>query len=169
MTNKGHITCAIASVFVLTGSMLLSSCRPISVLSSGEMVAVLTDLHRMDGILQVTGIQRDPDSDEPAYYDAVLASHGLTRAEFDSSLVWYTHHPQRFNKIYPKVLKNLEDEHALFEDESAQQNAIRAERKQHFTLFTFECVVQSLREGYPIKDYRIPPPDTLHVQIPMIE
>ena len=148
---------------------LLTSCRGKDVLSSRRMVAVLTDLHRMDGMIQVTGISRERGEDEIAYYDAVLAQHGVTRAQFDSSLVWYTQHPQRFNKLYPRVLDKLEAEHALFVDESEQTKIILAARKQHFELFTIERVMRSLPYGYPIDDYRLPPIDTVRVMIPMRE
>ena len=148
---------------------LCVACKGKDVLSSGKMVAVLTDLHRMDGVVQVKGIQRNSKEDEAAYYDAVLASHGLTRERFDSSLVWYTMHPQRFNKLYPRVLKNLEAEHELYVDASAQRKAILDERKEHFALFTYERVVASVQHGYPLDDYRLPPIDTIHVQIPLRE
>lgn len=152
---------------VLVCVPLLMSCRPDGVMSKRKMIAVLTDLHRMDGMLQVKGIVRDPDADEVAYYDAVLAEHGVTRADFDSSLVWYTLHPQRFNKLYPRVIKNLEAEHELYVDESAQSKLILAQRKQHFEQFTYDVVMSGMKHGYPIDDYRFKPADTLRVQIPL--
>ena len=154
---------------VLVCVPLLMSCRGDDVLSKRQMVAVLTDLHKMDGMLQVSGIVRDPDADEVAYYDAVLASHDVTRAQFDSSLVWYTMHPQRFNKLYPRVLKKLEAEHELYVDETARLKDIREQRKQHFKRFTFDVAMSSLQHGYPLEDYRLPPPDTIRVAIPLRE
>jgi len=148
---------------------LMLSCRGRDVLSSRQMVAVLTDLHRMDGMVQMKSIPRDHGEEEMAYYDAVLASHGVTRAQFDSSLVWYTVHPQRFNKLYPRVLKNLETEHNLYVDESEQFSALLAARKEHFMRFTLERVLVAVQHGYPLDDYRLPPVDTLHVQVPMRE
>ena len=148
---------------------MLMSCRGSDVLSKRKMVAVLTDLHRMDGMLQVSGALRNPKTDEMAYYDAVLESHNVTRAQFDSSLVWYTRHPQRFNKLYPRVLKNLEAEHDLYVDESEQLRLIREQRKQHFEMFTYELVLGSVQHGYPLDDYRLPPIDTIHVDIPLRE
>jgi len=148
---------------------LMTACRGRDVLSSRQMVAVLTDLHRMDGMIQVKNITRKQSEDEVAYYDAVLDSHGVTRAQFDSSLVWYTLHPQRFNKLYPKVLKNLEEEHNLYVDETEKFSALHAERKAHFELFTFERVMAAVQHGYPLDDYRLPPVDTLHVQVPLRE
>lgn len=147
---------------------LLTSCRG-DVLSARKMVAVLTDLHRMDGMLQVKGMLRTKGEDEIAYYDAVLASHDVTRAQFDSSLVWYTMHPQRFNKLYPRVLNNLQAEHELFVDESAHLKAFQEARRKHFEIFTYERVVASVQHGYPLDEYRQSPVDTLHVQIPLRE
>lgn len=162
---RTYVFCAISLLLV---SLLFTSCRGDGILSSRKMVDVLTDLHRMDGMLQLKGHRYVNESDEAAYYDAVLAKHGVTRANFDSSLVWYTDHPQRFNKLYPRVLKRLETEHALFVDESEQQNAILAEREEHFRLFTYERVVKSILHGYQPEDYRLPPIDTLDVDIPLL-
>ena len=146
---------------------LMSSCRGKDVLSSRKMVTVLTDLHRMDGMIQVIGITREQGEEEMAYYDAVLTKHGVTRAQFDSSLVWYTQHPQRFNKLYPRVMSKLEAERALYVGDAEQIRAILDERMRYFELFTYERVVRSVQHGYPLDDYRLPPIDTLYVTIPM--
>ena len=167
MLARTHIR-LIGLGILLSMGVLLSSCRPDGVLSSNKMVIVMTDLHRLDGVLQVKSYLHGQKDEEAAYYDAVLSKHGVTRAEFDSSLVWYTHHPQRFNKLYPRVLKNLQEEHALYEDESAQILEQRRQRKQHFKLFTCERVMQSLQHGYPLTDYRLPPIDTLDVTVPLL-
>ena len=83
-------------------------CRPRGVLSNREMRDVLYDLHRADGALQVAGYHYSHDQELAAYYKNVLDKHGITQAQFDSSLVWYTDNPQIFNKIYPKVMERLE-------------------------------------------------------------
>lgn len=86
----------------------MAGCRPKGVLSSREMRDVLYDLHRTDGAIQVAGYNYSHDEELAAYYKSVLDKHGITQAQFDSSLVWYTDNPQRFNKIYPKVVARLE-------------------------------------------------------------
>ena len=93
----------------------LAGCRPRGVLSSREMRSVLHDLHRADAILQVAGYNYGHDEALAKYYQQVLAKHGITQAQFDSSLVWYTDHPQRFDKIYPKVVADLEAERTAWE------------------------------------------------------
>ena len=92
----------------------LTSCRPRGVLSSRQMRRVMIDLHKTDALLQICGLQTGHDSIEDAAYASVLERHGISQAEFDSSLVWYTNHPQLFDKIYPKVMATLEEESQAF-------------------------------------------------------
>ena len=74
------------------------------------MEKVLYDLHRADGILQTSGIYYRQDGELNSYYLSVMEKNGITQAQFDSSLVWYTDNPQIFNKIYPRVISRLEKE-----------------------------------------------------------
>ena len=90
-------------------------CRPRGVLSNREMRNVLYDLHRADGAIQVAGYNYSHDQEVAGYYKNVLDKHGITQAQFDSSLVWYTNNPQIFNKIYPKVMERLEADLAVEE------------------------------------------------------
>ncbi len=92
--------------------LLFSTCspRPDGVLSARQMEKVLYDIHRADGILYVKGYGHRTDETTAKYYEVVLQKHGVTQAQFDSSLVWYTDNPKRFDKIYPKVMARLTEE-----------------------------------------------------------
>lgn len=79
---------------------------------SWEMRDLLIDLHKTDALMQVYCITDQETKN--IYYAQVLAKHEVTQAEFDSSLVWYTAHPQLFDKIYPKVVAQLEKEKTQF-------------------------------------------------------
>ena len=92
----------------------LSGCRPKGILHSGKMREVLVDLHKTDAMLQVAGKLHVSSKEKSLYYAQVLEEHGVTQAQFDSSIVWYTAHPQLFDKIYPKVLADLKDEETRF-------------------------------------------------------
>ena len=110
--------------------VVLMGCRPHEVLSNKEMRAVLYDLHRMDGALQTVGYNYGHDEEMAAYYKSVLDRHGVTQAQFDSSLVWFTDNPQIFNKIYPKVVQQLKadlEAEEVLRDERLRQ--IRVRRK----------------------------------------
>ena len=91
--------------------LAMVGCRPRGVLSNREMRNVLYDLHRADGAIQVAGYNYSHDQEVAGYYKNVLDRHGITQAQFDSSLVWYTDNPQIFNKIYPKVIERLEEDY----------------------------------------------------------
>ena len=109
-------------VFTLCSLLLiLSGCRPKGILHSWELRALLYDLHRMDALLQVSGKQYESDEVRNIYYASVLEKHGVTQAQFDSSLVWYTAHPQLFDKIYPKVIARLMEDEQQFEASHAAE------------------------------------------------
>ena len=95
---------------ILCVLLAVVGCRPRGVLSNKEMRDVLYDLHRVDGALQVAGYNYGHNQELAAYYKTVLDEHGVTQAEFDSSLVWFTDNPQIFNKIYPKVIARLQSD-----------------------------------------------------------
>ena len=93
----------------------LVGCRPHDILSRREMQAVLVDLHKAEAVLQVSGYASFAyEEEESKAYYLTLQKHNLTQAQFDSSLVWYTKHPQLFDKIYPKVVAQLEQERDAF-------------------------------------------------------
>lgn len=102
------VLCLLSIVFTLP------SCRPKGILHSWEMRKVLVDLHKTDALLQITGKMHISAEDNAIYYAQVLEKHGITQAQFDSSLVWYTAHPQLFDKIYPRVMADLKAEEEAF-------------------------------------------------------
>ncbi len=113
---KSHISnikCPILIGLLFAG--LLVGCRPKGILHSWEMRAVIVDLHKTDALLQECGLQYGHTEEVNIYYAQVLEKHGVTQAEFDSSLVWYTAHPQLFDKIYPKVVAQLTAEREAFD------------------------------------------------------
>lgn len=94
-------------IFLFVAIAVLASCRPRHVLSPKQMEDIFVDLHMADGVLSESGYNYGHDEALKAYYNVVLAEHGTTQAQFDSSLVWYTRHPNQFDKIYPKVVERL--------------------------------------------------------------
>ena len=87
----------------------LFGCRPKGILHSWEMRDLLIELHPTDALLQAKGLTNNQEV-KAIYYSQVLDKHGLTQSQFDSCLVWYTAHPQLFDKIYPKVVAKLQAE-----------------------------------------------------------
>ncbi|MCQ2346039.1 MAG: DUF4296 domain-containing protein [Paludibacteraceae bacterium] len=97
---------------VLLAVMLLGlpGCRPRGILSPHTLEDLLYELHRADGILEEAGYTYGSDQELCAYYNAVLMKYGITQAQFDSTIAFYTAHPTRFDKVYPAVLQRLEND-----------------------------------------------------------
>lgn len=95
--------------------LLFSACsqHPKDVLNSRQLKAILVDLHRTDGIIYVTNRRYGHSEEKAICYQNTLDKHGISQAYFDSSLVWYTAHPKKFEKVYDKVLAQIEKELSL--------------------------------------------------------
>lgn len=90
---------------------LLTACntRPDYVIDEDTMTGLLVDVHMSEGLLDVQGRQM---SDHKNYGQevmaAVLLKHGVTRAQYDTSLVWYSQNLKKLIRIYDNVDKELE-------------------------------------------------------------
>ncbi|MBO4661919.1 MAG: DUF4296 domain-containing protein [Bacteroidaceae bacterium] len=89
--------------------LVFDSCRdgiPGGVLSRGEMEDVLVDYHLAEAMAE----QMPGDRDENTYLmvEAVLRKHNVTRAELDSSLVYWCRNSEKFKDIYLNVYKRLD-------------------------------------------------------------
>ncbi len=91
--------------------VLFESCsnRDRHVVPPSKMVDVLTDLHFADGMGAVV-YRKDLDSVHT--YRWVFDKNKITKAEFDSSMVYYSNRPDKLNQIYEKVLTNLQKRQA---------------------------------------------------------
>ena len=98
-------------IFVVVIILLFTACnvRPKGVLNQNDMINVLTDLHKLDGSMTAKGLPYDQLDKKNEYYVSVLSKYGITQAEFDSSLVWYSKNPKNFDKLYEQVIVQLTD------------------------------------------------------------
>ena len=143
-------------------------CRPKGILHSWEMRDLLIDLHKTEALLQ-TCCNTCSNETKAIYYAQVLERHGVTQAQFDSCLAWYTAHPQLFDKIYPKVLKELDKERDAFLElhpEYAQvlQTELTADstvvtEQPVFTKRELDSVFWVAQHGY-VHSWNVLPPDT---------
>lgn len=85
---------------------------PSTVLSKDSMLSVLTDLQLLEagidlGLVPITGALIQP---EKLY--VVFKKHGISRGCYDSSLVFYSAHPELLSKIYEKLISDLSKKQA---------------------------------------------------------
>lgn len=101
---------------ILIVSAVLVSCKPQKeedqplptyVLSEEQLVKVLTEAYLAEGasginIKNVTGEKYDS-----AYVFNPLKDNNIEKAQFDSSMAYYTKHPKKLKIIYEKILDRL--------------------------------------------------------------
>lgn len=88
------------------------SCKPSvpgKYIQPGEMEDLLYDYHIADGMAQEV---RDDGmgARQIAFRAAVLKKHGVTQADFDSSMIYYMRHADRLHAIYQNISRRLSDE-----------------------------------------------------------
>nr|WP_302831736.1 DUF4296 domain-containing protein [uncultured Bacteroides sp.] len=96
---------------VILLAFCLTACqvkRPKTVLSDAKMENVLYDFH----IAKALGedIPYNESYKRVLYIESVYKKHGITQADFDTSMVWYARHPEMLTKVYEKVNQRLKSQ-----------------------------------------------------------
>ncbi|MCH5246532.1 MAG: DUF4296 domain-containing protein [Muribaculaceae bacterium] len=102
----------IISFIVLSFLILFQGCRktPSYVIPEDEMAALLADIHRGQGVVDLNRREWRSDSSQYALREAIYLHHGVTAEEVDTSLDWYGHHLDEYMKVYDKTIEILEKE-----------------------------------------------------------
>ena len=93
--------------------MAMAACKPGTpeqYIQPDDMEDILVEYHlakamAMEGVLP----QHNSSYNQALFMASVLAKHGVTQAEFDSSLVYYYTRSDRFDPIYKRVAERLEE------------------------------------------------------------
>lgn len=82
--------------------------RPNTVLQDAKMENVLYDYH----IAKAMGeeVPYNENYKRLLYIESVFKKHGITQADFDTSMVWYARNPEVLTKVYEKVNLRLKAE-----------------------------------------------------------
>ncbi|MDR2147684.1 MAG: DUF4296 domain-containing protein, partial [Tannerella sp.] len=104
MKNKLRIV----SVFIII--FLSASCSrvPKDVISEKKMRKVLYDMQVAEAMVSVEYEKYRTTEEKQKLYDAVFDKHGITQAEYDSSLIWYGKNMDLYMAVYKLVLKDIE-------------------------------------------------------------
>lgn len=91
--------------------LLLQSCKPSipsKYIQPDEMEDILFDYHIADAMARDYG--NEDAQKVVAYRAAVLKKYGVTQAEFDSSMVYYTRYTHQLQKIYESLSERIGNE-----------------------------------------------------------
>lgn len=101
-------------IFILIALCLVvvscTSSRPDYVLDEDDMEELLYDIHKAHFIDNDNYDLRTDGGRQYAMFLSVLKKHDVTRAEWDSSLVYYCIHADQLDKIYASLTERLEYE-----------------------------------------------------------
>lgn len=89
---------------LLLALLCLAACqvrRPSGVLTDEEMEGVLYDYHI--AVSMGADLSHGEEYKKVLYTDYAFRKHGITRADFDSSLAWYARYPEKIAKLYDRV------------------------------------------------------------------
>ncbi len=151
---------SLASLGVLL--LLLPSCssRPEGVLDEDNMADLLADLYVGESYTVIEGSSEISasglDSVRRVLRQSTLRNHGLTQADFDSTLSWYGHNLERYSEVCEKVIETLErrerEAAAMGNDRQAAAGSSLwtgpvSRRLSESEAMTFELPGKSLKKG----------------------
>jgi len=100
---------------------------PEYVIPKDDMIDIILDIHLTDGLFTISKIRKEITSaDSLNYYDEVFRNYGYTRADFDTSVYYYSKNINEYDKIYEEVLNRLNE----MDTELRKENKGEKEKKE---------------------------------------
>ena len=89
----------------------MSACSPVpgGILPQKKMQAVVTDMQLAEAMINADKSTYHDDVHKLALYESVFRKYNITRAEYDSSLMWYAHNLDRYMQVYNMIAKDVDD------------------------------------------------------------
>lgn len=148
----------------------MASCHrhPDYVIGEKEMEDLLVDIHKAEAVIESNYNIYNNNATKKKLREAVFLRHGVTQEQFDTTLVWYGHHIDKYMEIYDRVAERLraENEEAkkLLAEENSQTmtqpgDSVDVWKQKRFHLFdsrlpsnllTFDIATD---ENFRIRDY----------------
>lgn len=98
-------------------ALLVGSCKPgtpSEFIQPDDMEDILVDYHLARAVADKgEGTYEESNYRQALYIESVLQKHGYTKAQFDSSLIYYYTRADRFVDIYTRVAERLEEQALL--------------------------------------------------------
>lgn len=108
------------AVLAFTSSFSLSACSEEPPIPVDQFELMLTDIMVINTVLETNDTLRQQFNDgriEP--YESVFEQYGVTRAEFDSTISYYTRHTEEMDDVLDNLVTRLQ--HTQKELENAEE------------------------------------------------
>lgn len=101
---RNILRCSLICLFLF----LISGCKEKLPLDKDQFTALLIDMHRVDGTLAANrGMRGNDELKNYAYYNDLFKKYGITRADFDSCMYYYSAQTVLFSKMYDAIIDTL--------------------------------------------------------------
>lgn len=77
-------------------------------IKENEMAKILVDVHVAESVMQELPISIKKDSIGKIYYSKIFKIHKVTAADFDRSMKIYQKNPAQMERLYKRVIEELE-------------------------------------------------------------
>lgn len=108
------------SMLVLCGMWSCGKKVPEEIIQPQAMENLLYDYHL--ATTMSADLPYDENYKKQAYLAYVFQKHGVTEAEFDSSMVWYSRHSDEMNTIYQNLQKRMETTAELLKKQTVRSS-----------------------------------------------
>lgn len=99
-----------ALIIVLAGcdSIKQPEIRPDNIIDTTQMVLLLVDMQLIEGANNLKLFQGDTGVENyNLLYSTVMSKHNVRQSDIDSSMSYYTEHPEELEYIYDRVIEEL--------------------------------------------------------------
>lgn len=105
-------------------ALLAASCSsvPGHVIPPKEMASLLADIHIGESVVDLNRNDFRTDSSKAVMLQSVLAHHGVTKQQLDTSFDWYGHNISYYMEVYDKTIEILEKKLAETGNRIAAEN-----------------------------------------------
>lgn len=102
--------------------------KPKEVIGPEKMEVLLIDIHKSEAFMESDYSYYAEENRKDSIENAILAKHGVSRTEFDTSLIWYGKNIEKYIEIYKRVIERLQEEDnrtiALMHGDKSNTNSI---------------------------------------------
>lgn len=99
----------IAVIALLAASFVACKHVPSGVIDPDRMAPLMADLYQGESMIEYNSNIYFTDSSKKVVKQSIFAAHGVSQADFDSSLVWYGHNISEFVKVCDAAIALLEN------------------------------------------------------------
>ncbi|MGL4520383.1 MAG: DUF4296 domain-containing protein [Phocaeicola sp.] len=104
---------------ILGGLLLFTSCsdttkKPVGFIEPAQMEEVLYDYHL--GLSMSSNLPYAENYKKESYLNYLYEKHGITAAQFDSSMVWYTRHTKEMTTMYDNLTNRFKGKRTYLQE-----------------------------------------------------